>query len=61
MKDLSEQKNKTIVCSVHQPSEQLFSLFHQVILLYNGQIAFSGTPNDGLEFFKRWVPLCIFR
>ncbi|XP_037030733.1 protein scarlet [Bradysia coprophila] len=41
----------TIMCTIHQPSSQLFSMFHQVTLLADGRIAFIGTPNQALDFF----------
>ena len=53
MKDMTSHKNKTIICSIHQPNEQIFSLFHQVILLYDGRIAFSGSPETAVDFFKK--------
>lgn len=53
MKNMTTQRNKTIVCSIHQPNEQIFDLFKHVILLRQGEIAFSGTAADALVFFKK--------
>lgn len=55
LKSLSMLKNKTIVCSVHQPSAQIFGLFHQIILLCQGKIAFSGTSEEAVAFFEKLV------
>ncbi|XP_065217137.1 protein scarlet-like isoform X2 [Planococcus citri] len=52
MKKMTEQRGKTIICSIHQPSEKILNLFHQIILLYDGNVAFSGTTGDALEFFQ---------
>lgn len=52
MRNMTSQRGKTIICSIHQPSPRIFELFHQIILLYNGKIAFSGTTKDALEFFQ---------
>lgn len=41
----------TIMCTIHQPSSQLFSMFHQVTLLADGRVAFIGAPSQALEFF----------
>lgn len=41
----------TIMCTIHQPSSQLFSMFHQVTLLADGRIAFIGAPSQALDFF----------
>lgn len=42
---------KTIVCTIHQPSSEIFSMFSQVMLLANGQIAFIGSTANALLFF----------
>ncbi|CAB3363689.1 Hypothetical predicted protein [Cloeon dipterum] len=45
-------QGKTIVCTIHQPSSEMFSLFHELILLVDGRIAFMGTPNNAVTFFE---------
>ncbi|XP_065217132.1 protein scarlet-like isoform X2 [Planococcus citri] len=52
MKNITKQKSKTIICSIHQPSEKIFELFDQIILIYDGKIAFSGAIEEALEFFQ---------
>ncbi|XKL60053.1 hypothetical protein PGB90_001069 [Kerria lacca] len=52
MKSMTVQRNKTIVCSIHQPSEQIFNLFNHIILLYNGNIAYCGATQKALQFFQ---------
>ncbi|XP_065217135.1 protein scarlet-like [Planococcus citri] len=52
MKNMANDRGKTIICSIHQPSEQIFDLFHQIILLHDGKIVFSGTTENALEFFQ---------
>ncbi|CAB3239688.1 unnamed protein product [Arctia plantaginis] len=42
---------KLVVCSVHQPASGVFELFHQVVLLANGRIAFQGTMDHAEQFF----------
>lgn len=42
---------KLVVCSVHQPNSGVFELFHQVILISNGRIAFHGTIEQAEDFF----------
>ena len=32
----------TIVCTIHQPSSEVFALFHDVIILKSGRVAYSG-------------------
>ncbi|KAJ8735325.1 hypothetical protein PYW07_006945 [Mythimna separata] len=42
---------KLVVCSVHQPASGVFELFHQVVLLANGRIAFHGSIEQADQFF----------
>lgn len=42
---------RTIVCTIHQPSSQIFNMFSQVILLADGRIAFMGSTPSAIEFF----------
>uniref|UniRef100_A0A1B0A6Z1 ABC transporter domain-containing protein n=1 Tax=Glossina pallidipes TaxID=7398 RepID=A0A1B0A6Z1_GLOPL len=45
------QKGTTILCTIHQPSSQLFDMFNNVLLLADGRVAFTGSPQNALEFF----------
>lgn len=45
------RQGTTIMCTIHQPSSQLFAMFHQVLLLAEGRVAFMGTPRHALDFF----------
>ncbi|OWR49892.1 protein scarlet-like [Danaus plexippus] len=42
---------KLVICSVHQPASGVFELFHQVVLLASGRIAFHGTIEQADQFF----------
>lgn len=42
-----------IICTIHQPSSQLFAMFDQVMLLSEGRVAFMGTPIDAVKFFHK--------
>ncbi|CAI2348064.1 unnamed protein product [Caenorhabditis sp. 36 PRJEB53466] len=44
---------RTIICTIHQPSSQLYQMFHRVIYLANGRTAFQGTPQESIAFFER--------
>uniref|UniRef100_T1JB20 Protein white n=1 Tax=Strigamia maritima TaxID=126957 RepID=T1JB20_STRMM len=46
------QKGKTIICTIHQPSSQLYALFDKILFLAEGRVAFLGTRNDALSFFN---------
>lgn len=45
------KKGTTILCTIHQPSSQLFDMFNNVLLLADGRVAFTGSPQNALTFF----------
>ncbi|XP_050431841.1 protein white [Adelges cooleyi] len=51
-------KGKTIVCTIHQPSSEVYSMFDKILLLASGRTAFLGTPNEAIEFFKMLGVTC---
>lgn len=53
MKSLAKQ-GKTIVCTIHQPSSEIFELFDKFCLLAEGRLAFIGSPQGAYEFFDRY-------
>lgn len=38
-------KGKTIICTIHQPSSEVFELFDKIILMSEGRTAFLGDFN----------------
>ncbi|XP_071445742.1 protein scarlet isoform X2 [Hetaerina americana] len=51
-KDFKTGKTKAILCTIHQPSSEVFALFSQIVLLVEGRVAFSGTAAAALAFFS---------
>ncbi|XP_060604434.1 protein white-like, partial [Ruditapes philippinarum] len=45
-------KDKTVICTIHQPSSEVFALFHHVLLMAEGRVAFLGDSAGALNFFK---------
>ncbi|XP_030380289.1 protein scarlet [Scaptodrosophila lebanonensis] len=52
------QKGTTILCTIHQPSSQLFDNFNNVMLLADGRVAFTGSPQNALTFFAQHGYYC---
>lgn len=50
MKNLAIQ-GKTIVCTIHQPSSEIFELFDQLYLMAEGRTAFLGDLIEAKDFF----------
>lgn len=45
-------KGKTIVCTIHQPSSEVYYMFDRILLMASGRTAFLGKPDEAIEFFK---------
>lgn len=52
MKTIASQcKGRTIIASIHQPSAEVFNLFHSLCLLSSGRTVYFGPANAAIEFF----------
>lgn len=50
MKTLAS-RGKTVICTIHQPSSEIFVLFDQLMLLAEGRVAFLGPREEATRFF----------
>nr|QST15008.1 ABCG2-like7 protein [Diaphanosoma celebensis] len=50
LKELTRQ-GKTVVCTIHQPSSEVFAIFDRLVLLAEGRVAYQGTATGALAFF----------
>ncbi|KAK9736642.1 ABC transporter [Popillia japonica] len=46
------QNGKTVVCTIHQPSSELYAMFDKLLLMAEGRVAFIGTPDEADIFFR---------
>eukprot|EP01090_Pellita_catalonica_P011885 TRINITY_DN2458_c0_g1_i4.p1 TRINITY_DN2458_c0_g1~~TRINITY_DN2458_c0_g1_i4.p1 ORF type:complete len:662 (-),score=105.92 TRINITY_DN2458_c0_g1_i4:46-2031(-) len=53
LRDLCRKQNKTIICTIHQPSSEIFYLFDDLFLLAKGMVVYSGPVSGSVKFFKR--------
>ena len=51
-------KGKTVICTIHQPSSQVFSMFDQLLLLAEGRTAYMGSSVGALTFMKDLGFIC---
>ncbi|KAL1497603.1 hypothetical protein ABEB36_008533 [Hypothenemus hampei] len=49
---------KTVVCTIHQPSSELYAMFDKLLLMAEGRIAFLGTPEEADVFFRELEAPC---
>ncbi|KAJ8540157.1 hypothetical protein K7X08_026546 [Anisodus acutangulus] len=48
---LAKQDGRTVVASIHQPSSEVFQLFHNLCLLSSGRTVYFGSISDANEYF----------
>lgn len=54
MRVLASQ-GKTIICTIHQPSSEIFAMFDRLCLLAEGRLAYFGDSLAAISFFQRFV------
>lgn len=57
LKNLAKQ-NKTVVCTIHQPSATTFALFDHIFVLARGQCVYQGGPNVLVPYLDRFNLRC---
>ncbi|KAK2701231.1 protein white-like isoform X2 [Artemia franciscana] len=45
-------KRKTIICTIHQPSSEVYAMFDRVLLMAEGRVAYMGSAAGALAFFE---------
>ncbi|KDR23584.1 protein scarlet-like isoform X2 [Zootermopsis nevadensis] len=51
-------RGKAVLCSIHQPTSDILSCFHKMILLSAGRVAFQGTLEHAYTFFSNQGFVC---
>ncbi|VEN52172.1 unnamed protein product [Callosobruchus maculatus] len=49
---------KTVICTIHQPSSELYAMFDKVLFLAEGRLAYLGTPEEADIFFAELEAPC---
>lgn len=44
---------KAIICSIHQPTSDIFQCFSQIILMHAGRAVFQGKTEEAFDYFSR--------
>jgi len=52
MKDLA-QSGRTIVTTIHQPREEIFELFDDLLVMDQGRVAFQGPPKAAIPYLNK--------
>eukprot|EP00794_Sanderia_malayensis_P015415 gene15415-16989_t len=53
LKSIAAREKKAIVCTIHQPSSQIFHLFDKLMLLCLGRVAYYGPASGAFDFFEQ--------
>ena len=53
MRNLADQ-GKTIICTIHQPSSEIFEKFDRLVLMAEGRLAYIGDLDGAKDFFARY-------
>jgi len=48
---------RTVICTIHQPSKEIFSFFDQLILLSRGKLVYFGSTSEVLDHFQKYNDL----
>ena len=49
---------KTVICTIHQPSSEVFEMFDRILLMAEGRTAFLGPIKEAPPFFSAQGYLC---
>lgn len=52
LKDMASG-GRTIICTIHQPSSEVYEMFDNLLLMAEGRVAYMGRADQALQFFER--------
>lgn len=50
LREMAHKNNRTIVCTIHQPSSAMFKLFDSIYVLAKGRCVFQGSPDALVDY-----------
>ncbi|CAG2183912.1 unnamed protein product, partial [Oppiella nova] len=57
LRDLAAS-GRTIVCTIHQPSSEVFTIFSHLLLMAEGRVAYLGKLEKAIEYFSTLGLFC---
>lgn len=58
LRDLAHTQGKTVVCTIHQPSSDIFRMFDDLVLIAHGEIMYHGPAENLVPYFSRRGLVC---
>jgi len=53
LREVAHEQNKTIVCTIHQPSSDIWAQFDDLVLLAHGSVMYHGPAAHVVDYFAR--------
>jgi ATP-binding cassette subfamily G (WHITE) protein 1 len=51
LRELAHEHGRTVICTIHQPSSEIFHLMDDLLLLSSGQVVYHGSVEDSVPYF----------
>lgn len=51
LRDLAHEEKRTVLCTIHSPSSELFALFDDLLLFAKGHVVYHGPTSDAPDYF----------
>ena len=45
-------RNATVLCTIHQPTEEIFNSFKKILVIGDGRCVYAGAPTSALESLR---------
>jgi ABC-type multidrug transport system permease subunit len=52
LRDLARKSGRTVICTIHQPSSEIYETFDKLYLMVDGRIIYHGPKNEAVEHFS---------
>eukprot|EP01103_Thecamoeba_quadrilineata_P018866 TRINITY_DN7420_c0_g1_i1.p1 TRINITY_DN7420_c0_g1~~TRINITY_DN7420_c0_g1_i1.p1 ORF type:complete len:656 (-),score=111.76 TRINITY_DN7420_c0_g1_i1:206-2122(-) len=52
LSNMAHQDKRTIICTIHQPRADIFTLFDKLLLMANGEVIYFGPPKAAIGYFS---------
>lgn len=53
LRELAHKSDRTVICTIHTPSSELFNMFDDLLLLGKGHVVYHGPRADAVKYFAK--------
>ena len=53
LKKIAKEKNLLVICTIHQPSSNIFNLFDKLLILEEGSLVYNDSPENITKYFNK--------